>query len=65
MYRHRVGLKASAEFIAGTKQAVQAASAHGLELPEGFQGKVSKDRVREEGCGEYDQLMEVLRTGWC
>ena len=24
-----------------------------------------KDRVREEGFGEYDQLMEVLRTGWC
>ena len=33
------------------------------KLPRGFEGKVSKDRVREEGCGEYDQLVEVLQTG--
>ena len=58
-------VKESTACIADAKQAVQAASAHGLELPKGFQGKVSKDRVREEGFGEYDQLMEVLWTGWC
>ena len=61
MYRHRLGLKAGAEFIAGAKQAVQAASAHRLELPKGFQGRVSKDRVREGGC---DHLVDLLLTDW-
>ena len=42
-------VKESAAHIADAEQAVQAASAHGLELPKGFQGKVSKDRVRERG----------------
>ena len=56
--------KASAAFIAGAclgKQAVQAASAHGLELPKGSQGKVSKDRAREGGC---NHLLDVLLTDW-
>ena len=61
MYRHKVGLKASAGFIAGTKQAVQAAGAHGLELPKGSQGKVSKDRAREGGC---NHLVDILLTDW-
>ena len=35
-----------------------------LELPEGFQGKVFKDRVREGGCGVCDQLVDILLIGW-
>ena len=58
-------VKESAEFIAGAKQASRQLVLKRPKLPRGFQGKVSKDRVREEGCREYDQLMEVLRTGWC
>ena len=34
------------------------------ELPEGFQGKVYKDRVREPGCGVCDQLVDLLLIGW-
>ena len=30
------------------------------KLPEGFQGKIYKDKVREEGCRVCDQLMEIL-----
>ena len=44
-------VKESTACIADAKQTVQAASAHGLELPKGFQGKVSKDRVKDGGCG--------------
>ena len=36
----------------------------GLELPEGFQGKLYKDRVRERSCGVCDQLMDILLIGW-
>ena len=34
------------------------------EPPEGFQGKVFKDRVREGGCGECGQLVDLLLIGW-
>ena len=34
------------------------------KLPEGFQEKVFKDRVRERGCGVHDQLMDILLIGW-
>ena len=34
------------------------------ELPEGFQGQVFKDRVREGGCGVRDQLVDILQIGW-
>lgn len=30
------------------------------ELPIGFQGNVSKDRVREGACGVCDQLVDIL-----
>ena len=59
--------KASAAFIAGAclgKQAVQAASADGLELPKGSQGKVSKDRAREGDCGGWEQLTDIHLTDW-
>ena len=34
------------------------------ELPDGFQGKVFKDKLREGSCGVHAQLMEILLTGW-
>ena len=34
------------------------------ELPEGFQGKVYKDKVREGICRVCDQLIEILLVGW-
>ena len=34
------------------------------EPPDGFLGKVFEDRVREGGCGVYDQLMDILLIGW-
>ena len=33
------------------------------ELPDGFRGKIYKDRVREEGSGVCDQLMDILLIG--
>ena len=54
-------MKESTACIADAKQAVQAAGAHGLELPKGSQGKVSKDRAREGGC---NHLVDVLLTDW-
>ena len=36
-----------------------------LELPTGFQGKVSKGRLRERVAGSiHDQLMDILLIGW-
>ena len=35
-----------------------------LKRPDGFQGKVFKDRVRERGCGVHDQLLDILLIGW-
>ena len=35
-----------------------------LKLPNGFQGKVFKDRVREGSCGVHDQLVDILLIGW-
>lgn len=36
-----------------------------LELPRGFQGKVFKDRLSEEGSGvSHDQLMDILLIGY-
>ena len=35
-----------------------------LKLPEGSQGKVFKDRVKEEDCGVCDQLVDILLIGW-
>ena len=34
------------------------------ELPEGFQGNVFKNKVREGGCGVCDQLVDILLIGW-
>ena len=34
------------------------------ELPDGFQGKVFKDKLREGSCGVHAQLMEILLIGW-
>ena len=34
------------------------------ELPSGFQGKVFKDRVRERGCRECNQLMDIVLIAW-
>ena len=34
------------------------------KLPDGFQGKGFKDRVREWGCGLCDQLVDTLLIGW-
>ena len=34
------------------------------QLPDGFQGKVFKHRVREGGCGVCDQLVDILLIGW-
>ena len=34
------------------------------ELPDGFQGKVFKDKLREGSCGVHAQLMEILLPGW-
>ena len=34
------------------------------ELPEGFQGKVYKDRVRKGVCGVCDQLVDLLLIDW-
>ena len=34
------------------------------ELPEGFQGKVFKNRMREGCCGVCDQLVDILLIGW-
>ena len=31
---------------------------------EGSQGKVFKDRVKEEDCGMCDQLVDILLIGW-
>ena len=35
-----------------------------LKLPEGSQGKVFKDRVKEEDCGVCDQLVDIVLIGW-
>ena len=64
IYQQQFVVKASAAFIADAKQAVQAASAHGLELPKGSQGKVSKDRAREGDCGGWEQLTDIHLTDW-
>ena len=58
-------VKESAAFIAGR----QARSPGSLVLKrpkvlEGFQGKVFKDRVREEGYGMCDQFMGILLISW-
>ena len=60
-----VVVKESEEFIAGH----QARNPGKLVLkrpwtPNGFQGKVFKDRVREGSCEVYDQLVDSLLTGW-
>ena len=34
------------------------------EVSQDVQGKVFKDRVRDGGCGECDQLMDLLLIGW-
>ena len=34
------------------------------KLPEGFQGKAFKDKVRVRGCGVCDQLVDVFLIGW-
>ena len=34
------------------------------ELPCGFQAKVFKDSVREEGHRMHDQFMDLLLIGW-
>ena len=34
------------------------------KLPDGFQGKVFKDRVREGGRGLCDPLVDILLIGW-
>ena len=59
------GCGEGAAFIAGH----QARSPGKLVLkrpwtPNGFQGKVFKDRVREGSCEVYDQLVDSLLTGW-
>ena len=65
IYWHEVVVKEGAAFIAGH----QARSPGKLVLkrpwtPNGFQGKVFKDRVREGSCEVYDQLVDSLLTGW-
>ena len=56
-------VKESAARIADAEQAVQAASAHGLELPKGFQGKVSKDGEGGRLWG-WEQLTDIHLTDW-
>ena len=34
------------------------------KLPDSFQGKFFKDRVREGTCGVHDRLVDVLLIGW-
>ena len=34
------------------------------KLPDGFQGKVFKDRVRERRRGLCDHLVDILLIGW-
>ena len=34
------------------------------ELPDGFQAKVFKARVKEVGCGVGNQLVDILLIGW-
>ena len=34
------------------------------ELPDGFQGKVFKDRMREGCYGVGDQFVDILLIGW-
>lgn len=34
-------------------------------LPDGFQGKVFTDRMRQGEGGVHDQLVDILRVGWC
>ena len=48
----------------GAKQGVQSASVKRPKLPEGFQGKVYKDKVREGICRVCDQPIEILLVGW-
>ena len=65
IYWYEVVVKESAAFIAGH----QARNPGKLVLkrpwtPNGFQGKVFKDRVREGSCEVYDQLVDSLLTGW-
>ena len=56
-------MKESAAFIAGAKKESRELVLIRPELPEGFQGKVFKDRVREGGCVVCDQLVDLL-IGW-
>ena len=65
IYWHWVLVKESAAFTEGH----QARRPGQLVLkrpkfPEGFQGKVFKDRVREGGLGVCDPLMDILLIGW-
>ena len=42
----------------------RAASAQKVHSPDGFQGKVPKDRVMEVCCEVRDHLVDVLLIGW-
>lgn len=65
IYRPWVVVKKRVAFIAGAKQGVWAANAlKDSKLPSGFQGKVFKDRVRERGCRECNQLMDIVLIAW-
>ena len=56
-------VKESAAFIAGSQ--ARSPGQPVLKRPEGFQGKVYKDRVREGVvCGACDQLVGILLIGW-
>ena len=57
-------MKESAAFIAGAKKESRELVLKRPELPEGFQGKVFKDRMWEGVCGVCDKLMEILLIGW-
>lgn len=56
-------VKESAAGIADAKQAVQAASAHGLELPKRL-GKGFQRQGEGEGLWGWEQLTDIHLTDW-
>ena len=57
-------VKERAAFIAGHQARNPGSWCLKDKFPDGFQGKVFKDRVREGGCAVLDQLVDILLIGW-
>ena len=63
IYGHLIIVKQSAAFIAGSTKNSRQLVLKMPELPNSFQEKVFKDRMREGVGGVCDQLMDILLTG--